>query len=83
MLAQDVKPNRLSLIKTQLSQFLKTSKKNHRVALLVFAGSSVLLSPLTSDLNLIQVYLHSLSTNMITSQGTNFKIRPRKSRKIF
>ena len=83
MLAQDVKPNRLSLIKTQLSQFLKTSKKNHRVALLVFAGSSVLLSPLTSDLNLIQVYLHSLSTNMITSQGTNFKSALEKAEKSF
>ena len=83
MLAQDVKPNRLSLIKTQLSQFVTTSKKNHRIGLLVFAGSSFLLTPLTSDLNLIQVYLNSLSTDMITAQGTNFKSALKIAEKSF
>lgn len=83
MLAQDVRPNRLTLLKTQLGQFVDLSKKNHRMGLIAFAGSSFLLSPLTSDLNLIQLYLNSLSTDMISSQGTNMKLALLQALKSF
>ena len=73
MRTQDVHPDRLSLLKIQFSRLLNTMKKNHRVGLIAFAGSSFLLSPLTSDMNLILMYLDSLSTDLVTSQGTHFK----------
>ena len=73
MLAKDVRPSRLALVKTQLSRWVQQSKKNHRMGLIVFAGSSFLLSPLTSDLQLIQLYLDSLSTDIVSSQGTNMR----------
>lgn len=72
MLAQDILPDRLSLLKVELNRFLAQSSRTDRIGLIVFAGSAFLISPLTSDLNLIQNYLNSLSVDMLTSQGTNF-----------
>ena len=73
MLVQDVLPNRLSLLKVELARFLSKSHRKDRVGLIVFAGSSFLMAPLTLDIDLIQSYLSSLSTDVITSQGTHFK----------
>ena len=73
MLAQDILPNRLSLLKVELGRFLSKSNRKDRVGLIVFAGSSFLMAPLTLDIDLIQSYLTSLSTDVIASQGTHFK----------
>ena len=73
MLTRDVSPDRLSLLKVELGRFLAQSNRKDRVGLIVFAGSSFLMAPLTLDLNLIQGYLSSISTDMVASQGTNFK----------
>ena len=70
MRAQDVRPSRLLLLKTQLGRFVASSKSRHRMGLIVFAGSSFLVSPLTSDLGLIQMNLESLSTHSASAQGT-------------
>ncbi len=73
MLTKDVSPNRLSLLKVELSRFLARSNRKDRIGLIAFAGSSFLLAPLTLDVNLIQNYLNSISTDIIGSQGTDFK----------
>ena len=73
MRAQDVLPNRLSLLKVELGRFLSKSNRKDRVGLIVFAGSSFLMAPLTLDIDLIQSYLSSLSTDVVASQGTHFK----------
>ena len=73
MLTQDVLPNRLSLVKTELSRFLSQSQRRDRIGLIAFAGSAFLISPLTFDINIIQTYLNALSPDILTSQGSNFK----------
>jgi len=83
MLAEDVSPNRLSLMKTQLIRFIQSSQQKHRIGLIAFAGSSFLISPLTADLSLLVSYLHSLSTDMISSQGTDFKTALEQAQKSF
>ena len=83
MLVRDVSPNRLSLMKAQLSRFIQSSKANHRIGLIAFAGSSFLISPLTADLPLLINYLNSLSTDMVSSQGTNFKLALEQAQKSF
>ncbi|MDE0151413.1 MAG: VWA domain-containing protein [Bdellovibrionales bacterium] len=83
MLVEDVSPNRLSLMKAQLSRFIQSSQGKHRVGLIAFAGSSFLISPLTSDLSLLVNYLHSLSIDMVSSQGTDFKTALEQAQKSF
>ena len=83
MLVKDVSPNRLSLMKTQLSHFIQSSQGNHRIGLIAFAGSSFLISPLTADLPLLMNYLNSLSTDMVSAQGTDFKLALEQAQKSF
>ncbi len=83
MLARDAGPSRLSLMKTQLIRFIQSSQRNHRIGLIAFAGSSFLISPLTADRTLLINYLHSLSTDMVSSQGTNFKLALEQTQKSF
>ena len=83
MLAQDVKPNRLSLMKIHLKNFIQLLEGSHLVGLIAFAGSAFLISPLTSDLDLIQYYLDSLSTNIISTQGTDFTSSLKQVEKSF
>lgn len=72
MLAEDIKPNRLSFMKKEMSRFLDMSSGDH-VALGVFAHSAFLLSPFTNDLSAVKSYLNDLSPDYLTSQGTNFE----------
>ena len=83
MLVRDVSPSRLSLMKAQLSRFIQSSQGNHRMGLIAFAGSSFLISPLTADRTLLINYLDSLSTDMVSSQGTNFKLALEQVQKSF
>ncbi len=83
MLVRDMSPNRLSLMKTQLSRLIQSSQGNHRIGLIAFAGSSFLISPLTADLPLLINYLNSLSTDMVSSQGTDFKLALEQAQKSF
>lgn len=71
MLAEDVKPSRLSQVKSELSRLLDLMPGN-KVGVVAFAGSAALLSPLTNDPGAIKMYLDSLDPNSVSSQGTNF-----------
>lgn len=44
----------------------------HKVGIVAFAGSAVVMSPLTNDPNAVKLYLDSLSTNAVSTQGTDF-----------
>jgi Ca-activated chloride channel family protein len=70
MLAEDLVPSRIEVAKKEVSRFLDLSGA-HRVGLVAFAGSSVLLSPLTNDRDAIKMYLESLSPDAVETQGTN------------
>lgn len=72
MLAEDVKPSRLELAKKDLMQFLDASNGD-RVGIIAFAGSSILLSPMTSDRNALKMFIDSLSPDSVSLQGTEFR----------
>lgn len=72
MLAEDVRPSRLVQMKVELSKLLDLLPGN-KIGVIAFAGSSSLLSPLTTDPNALRMYIDSLDTNSVSSQGTNFE----------
>lgn len=72
MMAEDVKPNRLEQLKTEMAKLIDLMPGN-KVGIVAFAGSAALLSPLTTDPNALKMYLDSLSTTSVSSQGTNFQ----------
>ncbi len=69
MNAEDVKPNRLEKSKFEISQIIR-QLKGDRIALIVFAGSSHLYLPLTSDYEAARLFLDKIDTSMIPTQGT-------------
>lgn len=72
MMAEDVLPSRLEFLKKELFHLLDLSAGD-QVALMAFSGSALLISPFTSDLSLIKVYLEDLSPDYLSAQGTDFK----------
>ncbi|HEX7675114.1 MAG TPA: VWA domain-containing protein, partial [Bdellovibrio sp.] len=72
MEAEDVKPSRLAQAKTELSRLVDMMPGN-KIGVLAFAGSAALLSPITNDPGAVKMYLDSLDTNSVSSQGTNFQ----------
>ncbi len=72
MMAEDVRPSRLAEMKIELAKLLDLMPGN-KIGIIAFAGSSALLSPLTSDPNALRMYIDSLDTHSVSSQGTNFE----------
>ena len=69
MMAEDVKPNRLSRSKQVVNNLLNTMTGD-RVSLIVFAGTSYIDMPLTNDYNAAKLFLDQVDCNMIPAQGT-------------
>ena len=72
MLAEDVKPSRLEFAKKEIIRFLDLGV-GHKVGLIAFAGSGLLLSPMTIDKSALKMFLSSLTTDSVSSQGTEFQ----------
>ncbi len=70
MLGEDVKPNRLMRAKNFISNFIDTLK-NDRVGMIAFAGKASLQMPITTDYGAARMYLKTISTDLITYQGTD------------
>ena len=71
MLAQDVKPDRLT--RTKLAALdLAEALKGDRLALVAFAGGGFLQVPLTVDYVAMRESIQDLDTDVIPTQGTNF-----------
>ena len=73
MLAEDTKPSRLEFSKRKLEdivRFLSSDKHPSRIGLILFSGESYLYCPLTEDFSVISHFIKSISTDLITSQGT-------------
>jgi Ca-activated chloride channel homolog len=66
--AIDVQPTRLERAKLKIADLLKR-REGARTGLFAYAGSPHMVVPLTSDSELMQLYLQSLSTNLMP-QGT-------------
>lgn len=82
MLAEDVKPNRLTLMKQEVSRLIDLSSGD-QMALGLFANSAILTTPFTKDFSVLKLYLQNISTNYLTNQGTNFVSAFRLSEKTF
>ena len=69
MRGTDIKPTRLDKSKFEVSQMIQ-NLKGDRVAIIVFAGSSHLYLPLTTDYEAAHLFLDQIDTSMIPTQGT-------------
>lgn len=72
MLANDVTPDRLEKSKRIVSN-LVDKFKNDKVGLIVFAGDAFVQLPITSDYISAKVFLNTINTSLIASQGTDIK----------
>ncbi len=69
MLSEDVRPSRLEHAKKEVAHLLDLLDGD-KVGLLAFAGSSILLSPLTIDKSALKMFLESLSPKTVETKGT-------------
>ena len=95
MRAHDVSPSRFSRATVEIRHFLQNKPENiDRVGLVGFAGTSVILSYLTRDLDTVAFYLDWIESDPQTLLGTNIgaalknalevaRKDDRKTRKIF
>ena len=69
MLAEDYSPNRLDRAKLAISR-LTDKLKDDRVGLIIFAGSSFVQLPVTTDYVSAKMFLGSIDTGSVPVQGT-------------
>jgi Ca-activated chloride channel family protein len=72
MLAEDVRPSRLEFAKKEVSRLIEATAGD-RIGLIAFAGSAVLMSPVTNDKSALIMFVESLSVESVGSQGTHFQ----------
>ncbi len=70
MLAQDIKPDRLSRAKMEISE-LMDRLGGDEVGLVLFSGASFIQFPLTSDYGTARTFLESARPEIISRPGTN------------
>jgi Ca-activated chloride channel family protein len=70
MLAEDIKPDRLSRSKQEIQRFAERLNGD-RVALVAFAGDAFLQCPLTSDYGAFRIFLDVLDPTLIDAPGTD------------
>ncbi len=69
MLAQDLRPNRLTRARFQLADLLEMTKEG-QVGLVSYAGDAYVVSPLTSDMNTIANLLPALQPDIVPVAGS-------------
>ncbi len=69
MLAEDVAPNRLDRAKQMLSKMID-NMVDDKVGLVVFAGEAFTQLPITCDYVSAKMFLHTITPNLIQTQGT-------------
>lgn len=70
MLANDIYPNRLDFAKKKLLSIINNSKQN-ALAVILFAKSSFILSPITQDFNSLKILVNNLDTGTNFDNGSN------------
>lgn len=71
MLAEDIKPNRLTRAKAELSALIDELAGN-AVGIVAFAGDAYALCPLTTDLEAAKLFLEIISPELMPVPGTDF-----------
>ena len=69
MNAQDISPSRLEMAKMALAR-LVDNLSDDRIGLVVFAGKSYVQLPITSDYPSAKMFLQTVETGMVQTQGT-------------
>jgi Ca-activated chloride channel homolog len=69
MMARDIEPNRLERSKQAISKLID-KLENDRLGLIVFAGDAYIQIPITGDYASAKMFLSSVSTEMVSRQGT-------------
>ncbi len=72
MLAEDYAPNRLERTKYAISRLLE-KLEDESVGMVVFAGDAYVQLPITSDFTTAANFVRSLSTDMVSRQGTSIE----------
>lgn len=80
--ASDVKPSRLVRAKQKLTDLLH-ARKEGQTALVVFAGSAFVVTPLTEDNETILSQLQGLSTDIMPAQGGDIDTALNKATALF
>jgi Ca-activated chloride channel family protein len=70
MLAEDVAPSRLEKSKQIVSQIIN-ELGNDRIGIVAYAGSAFPVLPITTDYSVAKMFLQSMNTDMVSSQGTS------------
>jgi Ca-activated chloride channel family protein len=71
MLAEDIKPNRISQAKIELNRLANAiSESGNRIGIIAFAGESLVQCPLTLDVNAVKLFLDFVDIGTVVKQGT-------------
>lgn len=82
MLAEDIKPNRLTRAKHEMSA-LMDKLRGDRVGIVIFSGASFIQCPLTFDYSAAKMFLESVNTNSISVPGTALESAIRTALRAF
>lgn len=69
MMAEDIKPNRLERAKQAISKLIE-QLKGDRIGLVVFAGEAYVQLPITTDYSAANLFLSSINSSVVPTQGT-------------
>ena len=69
MLAQDLKPDRLTALKRVAGEFIE-DRRSDRIGLVVYAGESYTKTPITSDKNIVKSSMREINFQGIIEDGT-------------
>lgn len=69
MLAEDIKPNRISRAKQSLNNLIN-QLNNDRIGIIIFAGSAYVQLPITNDYSAAKTFIDVIDPSMISNQGT-------------
>ena len=70
MLAQDLTPNRLERAKIAIENMIN-KLQGDRLGIIVFAGEAYVQLPITTDYGTAKLFLESINTKIVPTQGTN------------
>lgn len=69
MLAEDLKPNRLTQAKRSIAKLI-SKLEGDRIGMIIFAGSAYVQLPITTDYSAAKLFLETVNTDIIPTQGT-------------
>lgn len=82
MLAEDIKPDRLTRAKREISK-LVDNLEGDRIGIIVFAGKAYTQLPITTDYSAAKMFLSSVNTDFISTQGTSIAAAIEMGRSTF